>query len=163
VIETNHYVCLQKKLCVSLQSLLVIFVIAKKACTMFSFCNYFVCVFATRSYLWLQHDCVCVVKAAWLFWLVMIASLNSVWLQQQVRCDCKKNLNSVSLQLFCMCHCKHSHGNFVIAKKRQNNVCLQLFCVCVWLQPKVICGCNMTVSVWLKLLDYLVIYDCKPK
>jgi hypothetical protein len=25
------------------------------------------CVIANRSYLWLQHDCVCVVKAAWLF------------------------------------------------------------------------------------------------
>jgi hypothetical protein len=53
-------------LCVSLQTLLVILWLQKKAWTV-CVCNYFVCVIATISYLWSQHDCVCVVKATWLF------------------------------------------------------------------------------------------------
>jgi hypothetical protein len=41
---------------------------------------------------------------------------------------------------------------FYDCKKSLNSVWLQLFCVC--LQSEVIFGCNMTVSVWLKLLGY---------
>jgi hypothetical protein len=55
------------------------FMIAKKDWTM-CVSNYFVCVIATQSYLWLQHDCACVVKAAWLF--------GYLWLQAWIVCDC---------------------------------------------------------------------------
>jgi hypothetical protein len=204
------------------------------------------CVFATRSYLWLQHDYVCVVKTTWLFWLFMIASMNSVWLQQQVHCDCKKpwivclcnyfvcviaNIVMVILWLqkkdwtVCVCNyvvcawlqpeaiygcnmtvcvvkttwlfgylwlqawvvCDCNSRFVVIANKSMHSVFENYFvCDCkhcwlfydckkkpeqcafatilrVWLQPEVICACNMTVSMWLKLFGYLVIYDCKPK
>jgi hypothetical protein len=42
-------------------------------------------------------------------------------------------------------------------------VCVCNYFVCVWLHPELICGCNMIVFAWLKLLGYLVIYDCKSK
>jgi hypothetical protein len=72
----------------------------KKAWTV-CVCNYLLCVIATRRYVWLQPDCVCMVKTTWLFYyLWQQKSLNSVLLQQQDRSDCKKSLHSVCLQLF---------------------------------------------------------------
>jgi hypothetical protein len=68
-------------------------------------------------------------------------------------CDCKN---------YFVCVIAKTVGYFVIAKKRTELVCLQLFFVrdCnqksyLWLQ-------NLTVSVWLELLGYLV-NDCKPE
>jgi hypothetical protein len=85
----------------------------------------------------------------------MIASLNSVWLQQQVRCDCKKACTmcvykyfvcviakhcwlfydwkktwAVSVCNYFVCVIANNTSNFMIAKKSLNSVCLQLFCVC---------------------------------
>jgi hypothetical protein len=53
-------------------------------------------------------------------------------------------------------------GYFMIAKKELNQFFIETI-LRVWLQPEVICGCIMTESVWLKILGYLVIYDCKPE
>jgi hypothetical protein len=49
---------------------------------------------------------------------------------------------------------------YKIAKKSSNSVCLQLFCVrdC---NQKLFVVAPWMESVWLKLLGYLVIYDCK--
>jgi hypothetical protein len=57
--------------------------IAKKRPEPVCGCNYFACVIATRSYLWLQHDWVCVVESYLVIWLFMIASLISLWLQTE--------------------------------------------------------------------------------
>jgi hypothetical protein len=133
-------------------------------------CKYFVFVIATRTYLWLQHDYVCVVKDAWLFWLFMIASLSSMWLQQLGRCDWKKHAQCFVLQLFCVCHCKHSHGTFCDCKKRLNSVCLQLFCVCViatqtylWLQHDCVCVVKATWLFGYLWLQAWVVCDCKSR
>jgi hypothetical protein len=39
--------------------------------------------------------------------------------------------------------------------QKKTEQCVFAIISCVWLQPEVICGCNMTVPVWLKLLGYL--------
>jgi hypothetical protein len=84
----------------------------------------------------------------------MIASLSSVWLQNnRVVCDWKN---------YFMCVIAKTVGYFMIAKKELNQFVIATI-LRVWLQPEVICGCIMTESVWLKLLGYLVIYDCKSK
>jgi hypothetical protein len=62
-----------------------------------------VCVIATQSYLWLQHDCVCVVKATWLF--------SYLWLQAWIVCDCNyfvcvfATRSYLWLQHDCVCVC----------------------------------------------------------
>jgi hypothetical protein len=91
----------------------------------------------------------------------MIARLSSLWLQQKVRCDCKtKSMHSVFATYF-VCVITNTAGYFMIEKSL--NQCVFATILRAWLQPEVNCGCNMTVSVWLKLLGYLVIYDCKSE
>jgi hypothetical protein len=83
----------------------------------------------------------------------MIARLSSVWLQ---------TAGSLWLQTIFVCVIANTAGYVMTAKKSLNR-CVITTILRVWLQPKVICGCNMTESVWLKLLGYLVIYDCKSE
>jgi hypothetical protein len=136
------------------------FVIAKKRLNSVCLQLCCVCVIATRSYLCLQHDCVYVVKAIWLF--------GYLWLQAWVVCDCNcrfvvianKSMHSVFENYF-VCDCKHCWLFYDCKKKPEQ--CAFATILRVWLQPEVICACNMTVSMWLKLFGYLVIYDCKPK
>jgi hypothetical protein len=85
-----------------------------------------------------KPDCVCVVKSYLVIWLFMIASLNSVWLQQQGRLWLQKN--------YSVCVIANISGYFMIAKKGPEQ-CVFATSLCVWLQPLVICGCNMTMSV----------------
>jgi hypothetical protein len=68
-----------------------------------------------------KPDCVCVVKSYLVIWLFMIASLNSVWLQQQGRLWLQKN--------YFVCVIANISGYFMIAKRGLNSVCLQLVCV----------------------------------
>jgi hypothetical protein len=100
----KHVQCLQTILCVSLQTLQVIFMITKKAWTV-CVCNYFACVIATRSYLWLHHGSLC----SWSYlviWLFIIASLSSVWLQQQGRLWLQKKACTVfRFATTFLCHC----------------------------------------------------------
>jgi hypothetical protein len=120
------------------------FVIAKKTWTVCD-CNYFVCAFATGSYLWLQHDCVCVVKAACLFWLFMIARLSSVWLQQQIRCDCKKTW-TICLCNYFVCVVANTVMLILWLQKKDWTVCVYNYFLCVsatrsylWLQHDCVC------------------------
>jgi hypothetical protein len=85
-----------------------------------------------------------------------------LWLQFWIVCDCKSF--SVSLRLLVVVAtwlCDYKRWFVMIAKKPKQCVFATIFCV--WLQLDVMCGCNLPVSVWLKLLGYLVIYDCKPE
>jgi hypothetical protein len=154
-------------------------------------CNYFACVIANRSYLWLQNLTLCVwLKATWLF---------GIWLQSWVVCDWKiagsfviaKTILCVSLQTLLV---------ILWLQKKELNQWVFATILCAWLQPEVICGCKTLLclcgweatwlfgiwlqkknwtSVWLqlfcvrdcktwlcpcgsKLLGYLV-YDCKKK
>jgi hypothetical protein len=150
----SRVVCDCKTLfCVSLQTLLVILWLQKKAWT--SVWLQLCCgVIATRRYLWLQHDWVCVVKSYLVIWLFMIASLSSVWLQTTGSlCDCKLFL-CVSLQTLLV---------VLWLQKKSLNQCVIATILRVWLQPEVICGCKTWLCLcgW-KLLGYLV-YDCKPE
>jgi hypothetical protein len=115
-------------------------------------CNYFVCVIANNAgYLWLHRDCVCVVKATWLF--------GYFWLQDWIVCDCNSRFVVIAKKpeqcVFATILCVSLQTLLVILWKKEHAHCfvLQLFYVCVWLEPEVICGCNMTVSV-----RYLVIW-----
>jgi hypothetical protein len=110
-------------------------------------CNYFAYVIATRSYLWLQHDCVCMVKATWLF--------GYLWLQAWVVCD--SNIRFFVIAKYFVCVIANTAGYFMIAKKRPEQ-CVFETILRAWLQPEVICDCNMTLSMWLKatwLFSYL--------
>jgi hypothetical protein len=96
--------------------------------------------------------CLCGWKATWLF---------GIWLQAWVVCDCK-TAGSFVIAKPILCVTLQTHMViFMIAKKRTEPVCDCNYFACViatrsylWLQ-------TLTVSVWLKLLGYLV-YDCKP-
>jgi hypothetical protein len=91
---------------------------------------------------WLQLIVMCgcnlavsVVKTTWLF---MIASMNSVFATW---------LSDYKIWFFCDC------------KKPEQCVFATIFCV--WLQLDVMSGCNLTVFVRLKLLDYVWLQpDC---
>jgi hypothetical protein len=69
----------------------------------------------------------------------MIAILSSVWLQQLGRLWSQKN--------YFLCVIANTDDNFMIAKKSLNQ-CVVATILRVWLQPEVICGCNITESVW---------------
>jgi hypothetical protein len=156
---------------------------------MFCFCNYF-CVchckhkwyflwFAKKSLnsVWLQLFCECdcnqnlsvVANMTVSVWLKLLVCFCYLWLQAWVVSDCNtgvivttktKSMYSVC-KLFCVCHCKTLQVIFMIAKKPKQCVFATIFRA--WLQPEVICGCTTAESVWLNLLGYLVIYDCKPR
>jgi hypothetical protein len=98
------------------------FMIAKKKNWTLCVCNYFTCVIATRSYLWLQNLTVSVWLKSYLVIWYMIASLSSVWLQQQGRLWLQKTILCVSLQTLM---------------------------VILWLQkrPEPVCGCNYFACV----------------
>jgi hypothetical protein len=68
-----------------------------------------------------KPDCVCVVKSYLVIWLFMIASLNSVWLQQHGRLWLQKTILCVSLQTLVVI--------LWLQKRGLNSVCLQLVCV----------------------------------
>jgi hypothetical protein len=142
----NYFVCVIAKT-------VGYFMIAKKNNWTVCVCNYFACVIATRSYLWLQNLTVSVWLKSYLVIWYMIASLSSVWLQQQGR---------LWLQNAILCVIANTASYFMIAKKGLNQ------CVVATMLR---CDCNQkifVVATWLslcgkKLLGYLVIYDCKPK
>jgi hypothetical protein len=138
--------------CVSLQTLLVILWLQKNPEPVYDY-NYFACVIATRSYLWLHHDWVCVVKATWFF--------GYLWLQAWVVCDCKQHVRLWLQKLFCVCHCKNC-WLFYYCKKRTEQCVLQLFCVRDCYQKLSVVAKPDCVCVVKKLLGYLV-YDCKPE
>jgi hypothetical protein len=111
-------------------------------------CNYFACVLATRSYLWLQNLTVFVwLKASWLF---------GIWLQAWVVCDCNSRVVCDCEKLFCVCHCKHS-WLFLDCKKKELNQSVITTILRAWLQPEVICGCKtwLCLCSW-KILGYFV-------
>jgi hypothetical protein len=95
-------------------------------------CNYFTCVIATRSYLWLQNLTVSVwLKSTWLF---------GIRLQAWVVCDCKTaGLFVIAKPILCV-SLQTQMVIFMIANKKENwsSVWSQLFCVC---------ACNKKLSV----------------
>jgi hypothetical protein len=86
-------------------------------------CNYFTCVIATRSYLWLQNLTVSVwLKSTWLF---------GIWLQAYVVCDCKTTGSFVIAKHILCVSLQTQMVVFMITRKKENwaSVWLQLFCV----------------------------------
>jgi hypothetical protein len=99
----------------------------------------------------------------WLQLIIMCVCKNFVSLQSLLLfCDWKKSMHNVLFCNYFMCVIANTDGNFMIAKKSLNSMWLQLFCVCGW---------NMTVSVWLKLLGYFgylwleawIVCDCNSR
>jgi hypothetical protein len=85
----------------------------------------------------------------------MIASLSSVWMQQQSRCDYKKN----HAQCFCfattfVCVIANTDDNFVIAKKRPEPLCDCNYFACVIATWSYLCGQSYLV-IWLFMIASL--------
>jgi hypothetical protein len=126
-------------------------------------CNYFVCVLATRSFVWLQDLTVSVWLKSYLVIWYMIASLGSVWLQKNSRfvCDCKP---------YFVCDIANTNGYVLRLQKktRTGPVCDYNYFACViatrsymWLQtPDCLCGwnCKPGGRVWLQKL--FCVCDC---
>jgi hypothetical protein len=120
-------------------------------------CNYFACVIATRSYLWLQN----LTESVWL------KLLGYLWLQAWVVCDCKNNIFVCDCKNYFVCVIANTAGYFMTAKKSLNE-CVIATISRVWLQLFCVCDCNQNLFVvasWPSLCGkkLLVIYDCKPK
>jgi hypothetical protein len=87
-------------------------------------------------------------KATWLF---------GIWLQAWVMCE-MATAGSFVIAKTILCVSLQTHMVILWLRKKGLNQCVVATILRVWLQPEVICGCNMTESVWLKatwLFGYL--------
>jgi hypothetical protein len=150
----HNILFLQLFLCVSLQTQMLFFMIAKKKreqCVIVTI----LCVCDCNQNLYVVANLIVSV------WLKLLVCFCYLWLQAWVVCDCNSGVIVTTKRKACtvfanyfVCDIANIAGYFYDCKKNLNSVCLQLFCVR---------DCNQKLSVvapWLSLCDwsYLVIW-----